>query len=1218
MSLSVPEIRQKLESNYHRNDWLHLLYDLFPQGDYYAEPETISLPSNELADKAFELGSITLDGGLPIGLFEIQLLPTVKLERNRVGLRSLLKQIMQQLPGALVVFAQGDKWRLSYVSQTLRKDENGQLVSTQTAPKRFTYLLGKGESALTAAQRFLHLHQRADANMFKQPSLADFEDAFNVEKLSKDFFRGYKEHYEKFLAHLQVEPAYRVTIFKAEGKATRDFTKKLLGRIVFLYFLQKKGWLGVPEGKKWGEGDFNFLQTLFQRTKNKDQFYSNILVELFFDTLNSGRPGYLAKNEITKAYGNTILIPYLNGGLFENDDPHTDRIAFPPKLFEDLFNFFGQYNFTVYEDSPDDHTVAVDPEMLGRIFESLLEEHRNKTGAFYTPKQVVHYMCRESLLQYLKTSSNSIDENKLQILINEHEAVDITKPEARHLDKLLQEVKICDPAIGSGAFPMGLLHEIFHARFALHTVINPNDEFDAAEAKKLIIERSIFGVDIETGAVDIAQLRFWLALVVDEPEPHELPNLDYKIITGNSLISRFQGKPLHLNWHVTFKGDALSGNSQEAELLQTKLHNSLLKLYNKQLQYFRYHGDKYKLQQEIRQLKIEILSSQVKLNRFEFQHQNREQGKIAFEEPEVPYGKDALRKLEIQNRLDEFDELLEQLNVLAKRPELPLNYFNWQLDFAYITNSEVAVDSPGFDIVIGNPPYVQLQKMDIKDKEELAQQGFQTFSKSADIYCLFYEIAITQLLKTGGALCFITSNSWLRTQYGEPLRKFFTQEANPLQLINLENTQMFQTAIVETNILLAQKSQWQHQLKAANLPPDYNTDIPLSAFLQPHWQTIPDLSNDGWIIGTSEELLLKKQMEDAGKILGKWDVEMNFGIKTGFNKAFIIPKPLHDALIEKEEKAKQLLQPLLRGKDVQKYISNFANQYLVNAHNGILVDKAAYNDNAIQHGEKEIFQWKGNKIEVYRKEEVGTKKLRINRVILEIDYPEVFNHMKNYEPELRKREDQGEHWTNLRSCDYIYDFQKSKIIWGEISDSAKFAYDEGGLMVNDRCSIIVGRNLKYLLAFLNSRAIGWYFNQISTSSGMGTNMWKQYKMEQFPIPVPDAETEQKVEQLVDFILYLKKPEHKALLHHTSNERIAITIEEVLNMMVFELYFKKHMVEKKIDVLQFVPVYEQNDIADSILRFYDWFQKHENPIRNRIILSGIVSKDIIVPIKQQTL
>mgnify|MGYP000653790591 FL=1 len=335
---------------------------------------------------------------------------------------------------------------------------------------------------------------------------------------------------------------------------TRNFTKKLLGRIVFLHFLQKKGWMGCPENESWGSGDKKFMQTLFKDFTNKDQFHSQCLVELFYNTLNTKRDDFLFKCEGLDGILNNSKIPYLNGGLFDSDEKESKKIDFPESYFEDLFDFLGQYNFTIDENDPNDHEVGIDPEMLGHIFENLLEDNKDK-GAFYTPKVIVQYMCQESLIEYLSTKLEAETSGKvkqaIEDLIRNRLAEDISDLDlVEPIAQALFDVKICDPAIGSGAFPMGILNVIYQVIEALYylqpdsvaRVWNISDiQWQPHLVKKNIIQHSIYGVDIESGAVDIARLRFWLALVVDEVEPLPLPNLDYKIMQGNSLLESFEG-----------------------------------------------------------------------------------------------------------------------------------------------------------------------------------------------------------------------------------------------------------------------------------------------------------------------------------------------------------------------------------------------------------------------------------------------------------------------------------------------------------------------------------------------------------------------------------------------------------------------------------------------------------------------------------------------------
>ena len=464
------------------------------------------LPGNNLAEKAVEIGSFYTADERLIGIYEIQLTAKAWVERNRVGLRSLLRQVYKyDVDAALIVFVQADKWRFSYVSE-IRTEEG----KKETEPKRYTYLFGKGETSRTAADRFEKLKG-------KPIYLADLFEAFNVEKLNKEFFKTYKEFYQKGVAEiLERKPFYKLLIDKTQEdeekkeKPIRDFVKKMLGRIVFLHFLQKKGWMGVDANNKaWDGGDIKFLQTLFANQKQKEKFLTTALRTLFFETLNTKR-----KNDLAPAsLGAGIKLPYLNGGLFDKDNSFYNDINFTADYFKNLLEFFEQYNFTIDENDPYDNEVGIDPEMLGHIFENLLEENKDK-GAFYTPKEVVHYMCQESLIQYLRTHLPECTEDEspatiaLQnfirngIIGERTDKKNFVVQQAKRIEKLLDRVKVCDPAIGSGAFPMGMLQEIYKAKTNLDLTL------DHTEVKKQIIQNCIYGVDIENGAVEIARLQF--------------------------------------------------------------------------------------------------------------------------------------------------------------------------------------------------------------------------------------------------------------------------------------------------------------------------------------------------------------------------------------------------------------------------------------------------------------------------------------------------------------------------------------------------------------------------------------------------------------------------------------------------------------------------------------------------------------------------------------
>lgn len=521
-------------------------YDVSLLDDY---PDLVDVAKSTGIASVLRIGTIRMPFN-PISIFDITVSSHVLMNRNRVGIQQLIRRIMPTFSSAFMIFHYKDAdhwdWRFTFCSKA-KNDE----VSDK---KRFTFMLGPNQSCRTVAENFEKLlDKKGDLR------LKDIEQAFDVEALSDEFFSKYKEHYERFVEYVTGkrfvksgskwkekkihEPhADMYPAFGKNDKLVRDYVKKLLGRIVFLHFLQKKGWMGVPKDKQWGEGDSQFMLHLYERSseEQQDDFLDEVLEPLFSDALDTDRKqeGDLFDTKVSLKNGSIVKIPYLNGGLFERDFLDEIPTRFPKEYFADLLNFLYQYNFTIDENDPDDAQVGVDPEMLGRIFENLLEDNKDK-GAFYTPKEIVRYMCRQSLVAYLCTDISDGETSKqIENFVKTYdvELLGGRDSELSHrVDEALRQVKICDPAIGSGAFPMGLLKELFLCRGAIECFD------DAAEIKRHIIQQNIYGVDYEKGAVDIARLRFWLSLVVDEKEPHTLPNLDFKIMQGNSLFEWYGG-----------------------------------------------------------------------------------------------------------------------------------------------------------------------------------------------------------------------------------------------------------------------------------------------------------------------------------------------------------------------------------------------------------------------------------------------------------------------------------------------------------------------------------------------------------------------------------------------------------------------------------------------------------------------------------------------------
>ncbi len=790
-----------LEKAYQPSTWLDVMKDYFGAKKFHQKPQSISLPNNDIAESAIELGSFYTTDERLVGMYEVHLTPKAWLDKNRVGLRNLLRQVYKyDVDGALIVFVQGEKWRFSFVSE-IRTEEG----KKETEPKRYTYLFGKGESCRTAAERF-------DKLKGKPIYLADLFDAFSVDKLNKEFFKSYKEFFEKFSAHLAANSDYRKLILGSkkelekgwqdyEAKPIRDFSKKLLGRIVFLQFLQKKGWMGVPaKNEKWAGGDAKFLQNIFLNYADKEHFHSKALKTLFFETLNKKRSNHLAPS----ALGSDIKIPYLNGGLFDKDISYNHNIDFPADLFKNLLEFFESYNFTIDENDPYDSEVGIDPEMLGHIFENLLEENREK-GAFYTPKEIVHYMCQESLMQYFRTHLPECTEDESPatkaleqfirngIVGDRNDKKNFVVQQAKRIEKLLDKLKICDPAIGSGAYPMGMLQEIFKAKTALDLTL------DHAETKKQIIQNCIYGVDIENGAVEIARLRFWLALVVDEDTPQPLPNLDYKIMQGNSLLESFEGIDLS-KVHTVSKTTTIYepqkdifGNLIDPQLKFTDVkvlqENNLQQL----MQDFFNETDPEK-KQEQRELISQTVHEHIDYN-LELWQRSLERQIAEAPNANTQGLKAATKKkiVELHKQLENLIEKREKLHELQNAVNKP--YFLWHLFFADV------FEKGGFDIVIGNPPYVGQ-----KGNKELFQEikdsplGIKYHQRRMDLFYFFFHHGI-EILKNKGVLSYITTNYFLTATYADKLRKHIYDETTILSLSNFNELKIFESALGQHNLI---------------------------------------------------------------------------------------------------------------------------------------------------------------------------------------------------------------------------------------------------------------------------------------------------------------------------------------------------------------------------------------------------------------------------------
>ena len=1019
-------LRNLFQSSFNLAQWYGFLQHFFNATELKSTPERII---ENTSDEGYYLGNIDTTDSYRIGLFQYNITKG-SVANKRVGLRNLVKSFINptwgEFDAALVVFDSGDHWRLSFICD---------IKGEATSPKRYTYVFGSDDLLYrTPIERFNFLKK-------KGVSFENLKTAFSVEALSDEFFDKYREQYADFIQYITGKRFVKVgskweekvfgepnaalmQAFAHNEKKIRDYVKKMMGRITFLHFLQRKGWMC---------GDLNYMQNMFENSAYKNDYLDSVLEPLFFGILNT-KPAEREALFTDYGWDKSLLnewkdIPYLNGGLFERDEEDEPESRFPAEYFKRLFQFFSEYNFTIDENDPNDAEVGVDPEMLGKIFENLLEDNKDK-GAFYTPKEIVRYMCQESLIAYLETNTSVAKDKIRQFVLSPEEGVaGIPENKKPKLLAALEEVKICDPAIGSGAFPMGLLNELLHCREVLS-----GEHYDRAEIKKSIIQNNIYGVDIEKGAVDIARLRFWLSIVVDEETPSPLPNLDYKIMQGNSLIESFMGVDLSkLTYEKEYKKDKgeFSLFDDEKNRLQKTVSHLLSSYYS-----CSDHDRKVKLQQEISDTINKQLEAQA-------------------------YNPEILRELRSIN--------------LAENNK----FFLWHTWFSDVFSRD---DKEGFDIVIGNPPYIQLQNNGGELARLYEDCHFQTFAKTGDIYCLFYEKA-WQLLRQQGHLCFITSNKWMRAGYGEKTRGFFAKHTNPKYLIDFAGVKIFDNATVDTNILIFGKGQNEYQTRCA-VTDKLNKDSlkNLSDFVQQQ-HTICNFSNEqSWVILSPIEQSIKQKIESVGTPLRDWDIKIYRGVLTGYNDAFIISTEKRDEILAncqtEEERlcTAELIRPILRGRDIKRYGYNWADLWLIATFPSRHYDIEMYpavKAHLLSFGKERL-------------EQTG-KKYLING------------------EEIKARKKTSNKWFETQdSISYWDDFFKPKLFYADITQKLNFCRCDEVMFCNNTTYFITAKNpniLTHLERCLNTKLIDWYYRTLSVQ--LGENAVRMFSIYVLNIPIPN-------------------------------------------------------------------------------------------------------------------
>ena len=1088
--------KEVIESKYNREAWQQLLHDIFlSKVTFYNRPSAVHV-SSRLAKEALNLGRISLSDGESIAIYEVELTDKVDIERNRRGIRDMLTSDWRNMgyAGAFMFCYRKNEsvLRFSYVSETWGFNKQGEYEKISTDTKRYTYLLGEGRGCRTAIEQFGVLKN-------SKQTLSDITAAFSVEALTKQFYKDLFEWYQWAVDDSSNVTFPNNTVTEEDDKD--DIEKKIIRmitRIMFVWFIKQKDL--VPNRIF----DIDFLSTILKDfdpySATEGNYYNAILQNLFFATLNRAikdEDGNTRKFATSKTRDVKTLyryaemfsiseqevinlfaeVPFLNGGLFEcldktkysdgveqcynfdgfsrNDLRFADgrfkhRAIVPNNLFfepeKGLISILGRYNFTIEENSPEEQQVALDPELLGKVFENLLgaynpetkETARNQSGSFYTPREIVNYMVDESLVAYLG------DNDFVRSLFSNDFSYDKTKAEEYHViaDKL-KAVKVLDPACGSGAFPMGLLNRMID----ILERISPDESI--YDLKLSIIENCLYGSDIQSIAAQITKLRFFISLICDcekdASKPNfgipTLPNLETKFVSANSLIAK--------------KKKALQGNLFEnPEIEPTKVEL-----------------------QQIRHKHFSAKSASTK-------HRLREKDQALREK---------LAKLlsDDDNFAPEDAKQLAAWNPYDQNAVSPFFDPEWMFGVA-----------DGFDIVIGNPPYIQLQN----NGGELAQMyegcGYSTFARTGDIYCLFYERG-WQLLKKDGHLCYITSNKWMRAGYGEKTREFFANKTNPMLLIDFAGVKIFESATVDTNILLFSKSNNQHETICAVTNKQNKDSVKnLSDFVQQQNSICDFGTSDSWVILSPIEQSIKKKIESVGTPLKDWDINIYRGVLTGCNEAFIIDSKKRDEILsncqteDERQRTAELIRPILRGRDIKRYGYVDNGLYLINTHNGV--------------------------------------RGRIPRIKIE-DYPAVKAHLDQYWDKIATRADKGDTPYNLRNCAYLEDFSRPKIIWKRIGSILRFSFDNKGCLGLDSTCFAAGEHIGYLCCVLNS-LMGHYLLKDSPKTGTGDLLVSVQAIEPARIPY-NAQCDKQLSSLLD--IQITSPSH--------------TTEKEINDIVFTMY-----------------------------------------------------------------
>ena len=1012
--------------------------------------------------------------------------------------------------------------------------------------------------------------------------LAAWLDKLDTQELNRQFYRELYNWFERAIAEATFPKNQAQTI------SSEEHVIRLITRLLFVWFIKEKRLIAEDlfiEHKVSG-----LLKNYDHETG--DSYYRAVLQNLFFATLNTEidkrrfskqnradhrNPSvYRYREEIDDPDSLLKLFeqtPFINGGLFDcldsfegvkaggtRLDCFTDNLAqrrdysIPNHLFfgtNGLITLFNHYKFTVEENTPIEQEVALDPELLGKVFENLLaaynpetrETARKQTGSYYTPRSVVDYMVDEALIASLAKNCQPTDSDathwleRLHYLLDYEDACDnanelFMAEEAEGIVRAIAEIKVLDPAVGSGAFPMGMLHKL---TLALRRLDPDNTLWEALQKERArakadaafetrnqrerdaelleisetferysgdfgrklyLIQNSIYGVDIQPIACQIAKLRFFISLAIEQEPDKNAYNFGIKPLPN--LETRFVAVDTPLGIEDV---DQLDLFRQQIEVLKTKLAEN-------REQHF--HAT-------TRQKKLDFRNEDKRL---------REALAVELESAGLP--QDDAYKIA---QWDPYDQ-----NAKA-------DWFDPEYMFGM---------TGGFDVIIGNPPYIQLQKNRGELRRRYQHTDFETFASTGDIYQLFYEKGCQLLAPECGVLSYITSNSWLRANYGKSLRRYFLARHTPLKLLEM-GKDVFENAIVDTNILIVRQGKSNETGKAVDMDRLPDKNFPPAENL---WGTFRPQSDKPWSVLSAVEQPIMDKIQAKGTPLKEWDVAIYRGITTGYNDAFIVDDETKKTLVATDPKSAEIIKPLLRGRDIQRYQTQWAGLWLIYARKGVEIDR----------------------------------------------YPAVYSHLCQHQNALSKKAGTNQ-WYELQASpsdrlDSL--FKEKKLFWMDMSSQGRFAYSESEMYCNDKGFIMSGTSLKYLCAILNSTLITWLIKSTALTTGMGLTQWKKFTVETIPIPkisttphkaltrVADSHLSFKIVDsgvnnekhdlivtIVDYIIYLKKQpstDGKNLAH--ARDYIMVKyFEQIIDGLVYELYLTDEL--HRADKYFFKPLLDEH-------------------------------------------